>query len=485
MPSEAMRHLLFPVLLAPLCLHAADWKAPPVPADTSVFSEQNPKNGFPNEIKIHPIQTELPETPTVIQNTRENIPLLETLITHAALNKNAKELQELLDFYRTIPDTDPILIDYAQGVLLHIQGNRAAAIESHRKLSERYPDMKHIRMNLATMQLEDKRYGDARQQLQLLAQSEDHDIRNFSNILLKQIDRTTKWKYDGYLEYDHNRNVNNASEQDYIEINGKRLAKSQNSMPKQAEGFRYGFSASKLFPLKGNHALSAGSSIGGKYYWDNHDYDQHNLYLSGSYIYQNRDWSFRTTPSISQSWLGGSRYNRSTGISQSVSRQLTPNWRMQLSGSVRKTRYSKEDYRDFDNTTFSVSPILAYSDKRYSIYGGIGFSRNHAEKESLSSDTARAYAGFSKVLGDTWQLAGNVSFSREHYDRAPELRITPYPFRRKDKTVNADLSLWRTTWQYKGFAPKLNVSYFRILSNMPAFYSRENRRAYISIEKMF
>lgn len=477
-----MRYLPIWVLLTPLCLQAAGIDTPPVPVDTSPVK---------HDFIVQPTQEETPTayTPTIAQTdigqTGGNIALVEKLITLAVIHKNPQQLEKLLNTYHSYPSADPILTDYAQSALLYMQGRLAESIDIQQTLSDQHPDLPHVRMNLATIQFEDKRYRDAAQQLQILKQSKNEQIRQFANTMLQQIDKITEWKPNGYLEYDRNRNVNNASIQDYIEINGKRLPKSQGSMPKHAEGFRYGLSASLLYPLQSNHALTVLSGINGRYYWDNHEYDQQNIHFSGGYLYQNKDWSLKTAPSFTQSWMDSSRYNHSVGMSQNISYRLAQKWRIQFSASLRKTRYNDQEYRDFDNRTLSLSPTLIYWNSNYNIYGGVSYARGKAQKASLSSDTVRLYAGFGKSWRNGWNLSADASLSHELYKQTPDLGITPYPFRRNDKTVNLDISVWQSKWQYRGFVPRLNFSDYRIISNMPAFYSRKTRKVYFSLEKMF
>ncbi|MDK4533500.1 surface lipoprotein assembly modifier [Kingella kingae] len=483
-----MRHLAILTLLAPTYLLANTFDAPQVPIETrDLITRPAPISATESPDVQAALPTSAPVKNITLneQDLLRNRPLLEELIGQAIKTKDAAFLQDLLSLYQKHPERDLILQDYAQSALLYLHGKLSQAIDLQQNLVEQHPDLPYMRMNLATMQLEDKRFADAEQQFEHLAQqTEQPALRAIANAHLKSLAHMQQWQFDGQLEYDRNNNVNNASAEREIVINGARLQKSEQSLPKSAEGLRYGVSVSRFVPLAGNHALSFSGSVNGRHYWDNHEYSQHNVYISGSYIYQNKNWTFRTTPFALQSWLGGARYTQSWGASQSAAYQFLPAWRVQLSVSGRKMRYHDADLRDFDSRYVSLTPVLVYSRPTFGVHFGVTVGKNQARKESLSSKSWQVFGGVSKQF-NYFGASASLSYGKERYNQAPKLRVTPYPFRRDDKIIQTDVAIWNPKWHYWGLMPKLNFSRYQIVSNMPAFYSRKSQRVYLSVEKRF
>lgn len=487
-----MRHFISVIACFPAMLAAATFDAPTVPLENDAPAMP------PIHLTPHAPQTD--DKPSAEVEADINVPslneqdllanptLLESLITQAIQNKNAAFLADLLTVYQRLPETqmDATLLDYAQSALLHMQGKTAQAIALQEKLLHQNPDAAYIRMNTAMMQLEDKRYGDAMENLQILAnQSDKPELQHIATQHLQHLKPLTEWQFGGHLQYDQNNNVNNASSERGVTINGVYWQKNADSLPKTAHGLRYGLSASRLWLLSGNHALLTSASVNGRHYWDRSEYSRHSIQTSVGHLYQNKNWLFRTTPTVSHTWLGGERYAHDVGISHSITYRINPNWRVQLSPSIRRTHYHAESNRDFNSINTAIAPTVYYDNQHFHTYFGLYYARNRAAKESLSSHAWQMRGGVSHTWPSLVGISLDGAYGQERYDRAPELRITPYPFRRHDRTWQVNVSVWRPSWQYRGFMPKLNFSQQNIISNMPAFYSRQHRQLFLNVEKVF
>lgn len=485
-----MRRVLAIIALCPMMLPAATFDAPTVPLQNDAPTHD--LSPFPHPPTAH-VQTTTAQAQTAAPTLNEqdllaNPALLESLINQAIRHKNAALLADLLTVYRRLPEAqaDATLLDYAQSALLHMQGQYSQAIAIQEKLLQQNPDALYIRMNTALLQLENKRYGDAMDNFRILAQQTDKpELQHIATQYLQQWQPLTEWQFGGHLQYDRDNNVNNASDERGVVINGVYWQKNADSLPKTANGVRYGLSASRLWLLSGNHALQTSASLNGRHYWDRHEYSRHTVHASIAHLYQTPSWLFRTAPFAAHSWLGGERYTRDIGLTHTTAYHITPNWRIQISPSLRRTTYHAATNRDFNNTTISIAPMLLYRQANFQAHFGLNFARSRAAKASLSSHSWQVRGGISKTWSSLFGVSLDMTYGQEQYDRAPELRITPYPFARRDRTWQIDVALWRPNWQYRGFVPKLNWSSQRIISNMPAFYSRQNQQLYLSVEKLF
>ncbi len=91
---------------------------------------------------------------------------LEESINFAIVNKDWQMLENLLAQYRLTPNFDQTLYDYGLGALYRHQGRQKEAIALYQQLLERQPNLHYPRFDLAMMLYEDKRYTEAKIQLE-------------------------------------------------------------------------------------------------------------------------------------------------------------------------------------------------------------------------------------------------------------------------------------------------------------------------------
>ena len=75
----------------------------------------------------------------------------------------------------------------------------------------------------------------------------------------------------------------------------------------------------------------------------------------------------------------------------------------------------------------------------------------------------------------------NLRYGQRRFDE-PNLF---FPVKRRDKEYQANIALWHRGLHLRGITPKLNFQYQKIDSNIPQFYSRQNKQWFITLEKTF
>ena len=87
-----------------------------------------------------------------------------------------------------------------------------------------------------------------------------------------------------------------------------------------------------------------------------------------------------------------------------------------------------------------------------------------------------------KQFEDGIGLRANASYIRREFKAPAEL---VYRFTRRDHEYQTGVALWHRKISWRGFTPQLNFRYINIDSNMPAFYSRNSKEWFMSVEKTF
>lgn len=106
------------------------------------------------------------------------------------------------------------------------QGKIKPAIALYRGILARRPDLLYVRLNLAAMLYQDRQFEAAADQFRKIAADDalDTPARSAVNQYLAVIQKQQKWRYDVGLNYEHTDNVNNASSDRFIWVNGNVLA---------------------------------------------------------------------------------------------------------------------------------------------------------------------------------------------------------------------------------------------------------------------
>ena len=93
--------------------------------------------------------------------------------------------------------------------------------------------------------------------------------------------------------------------------------------------------------------------------------------------------------------------------------------------------------------------------------------------------------GFRLGWGQEWKwgLSTRLQFGIEHRNfKEKNLFFNKV---RKDKEYNSVFTIWNREWHLWGITPKLNFSWMRVDSNIPALYSYDKNRVFLNFEKTF
>ncbi len=445
-----------------------------IPPTQTVFFEKDPQ-----------VQPDLLlNQPTI--NTSTPAPVaegssLEEKINFAIINKEWQGLEKLLSQYRTTANFDPTLYDYGLGALYRHQGRQKEAIALYRQILERQPNLHYPRFDLAMMLYEDKRYAEAKIQLETAKPYLAPPLQALIDQVLNNIKRSQEWQPNLNLNYESTNNVNQASDLRELILGEAIFVRSDDSLPQDAHGIRYNVGASKERNITGNHYIYTNAELGGVNYWDNQDYSEVTLQSNLGYRYKDIRQSLGFIVGINQNILGNSRYNQNYAVTVEYNRQLAKKW--QISGNVShlQKRYQDDDLANFyDSHANSAAWILLYQPQpKWLVYGGTDFTRDDLNDQAESSDRRGIRAGMA-FSGNQVNIRSSIRYAQRDFLADNFL----YGKERKDDEYQFSTSVGHKRLNWKGFVPKLNYAYQKIDSNLP-LYERSNSTIFFEIDRNF
>ncbi|MCS4533984.1 surface lipoprotein assembly modifier [Neisseria montereyensis] len=415
---------------------------------------------------------------------RQNPELTAKLIERALHSQNWALLADLLPLYRSLPQYDEILYDYANGALLRSQKKHREAIAAYRRIIAEDPSLSYVRLDLAGMLYENKQYQASKDQFERVkADDITEEARMMADIYLLRIQKQQGWVVNAGVQYERNDNVNNASSIRYIDTSLGRLERNEDSLPKKANGLKYDFSAERDWNIKGNHYLTTEVVFDGVQYWDNNDYSEQSIHLGAGYKNQNIQQWTSVTPFVGYHRLGGEAYSRNFGVNTQHGRWLNDNWQVVGAFTHLQRRYAQSYLSErYDGHLNNLSVTAAWLPQAgLMIYGGADYGRERAAESQESSKRKGLRTGVLKEWSNGLSTRVNLRYAHRNFDAPNQFFGTV----RRDKEYQANFAIWHRSIHLYGITPKLNFQYLKVKSNIPAFYSRQNKQWFITLEKTF
>ncbi|MDO5058632.1 MAG: surface lipoprotein assembly modifier [Neisseria sp.] len=425
-----------------------------------------------------------PQTPLTLADVKAKPELSEMLLNQALAAQDFAAVAELLPVYRSLPERDETLVDFAQGALWRAQGEHKKAIALYRKILAEKPDLPTVRLDLAAMLFEDKQTRDA------VETFEEAKAAGLPEEVLPRIDEylaaaemRDQWDFSARANYVRDDNINNASSQEVFtipQLGSLPLTKNPESLPQSGRGVEYGASAQKDWNVGGNHYLTAGAALDGITYWDNHDFDDATLNVNAGYRNKSLKGEWSLVPFWEWRRYGGEKYYSRSGFDADYASWVSPRWRLSLGGGLGWKNYA--NHTDGRDARANMGATYLFGANTY-FFGGVNYGRDkmHA-RPGASSKRRGVYLGWGQQW--PWDFGSRLSVNRynEYYDG------THYIYRdmrRKDKVTAGTLSLWNNKLSYWGITPKLNYRITDVDSNIDAFHSYRKQKLFISLDKAF
>lgn len=215
----------------------------------------------------------------------------------------------------------------------------------------------------------------------------------------------------------------------------------------------------------------------GKYYWDNKKYNDHSTRLTLSGIYRTADHETTLSPHFIYRTFGQKKYSTGIGMQTNHHRSINPLWQTNIQLQLIQLKHPNRPHLDGTDTTLSNTWIRRFYNQPHNyVYGGVDISHDTAKDDSDVS----WQVGLRFGIQETWRgFFANINggIAQRQYQGADIFQI-----KRKDKIYHGEVSLWKDTWRWKSFVPKLTLSYERHDSNH-FMYDKEGTQVFIQIHQ--
>lgn len=295
------------------------------------------------------------------------------------------------------------------------------------------------------------------------------------------IKQRQQWDIKLGVSYLRENNVNNASSQPYIDIGGRRFEKQKGALPQKANGIKYVLALSKAINVVNNHYIYTENHLSGRFFWDNHSFDDltNRLYLG--YQYQNHRSRLAFLPFYEQRWYANARYHNNIGGRLELSYRFGSTWQVSLAAEGGHLHYRFPNQSDNGNQwLYSATLIYPFSPLHYVYVGGDYINENSGNKQHASKRKIMR-VGWRKEWWGGFSSLVQVSLSQRVFAQpSPVFNLV-----RKDIERNITLSIWNKNWHIESVIPKLTFYHSRLKSNLAQLYSATRNQIYLNFDWEF
>lgn len=407
--------------------------------------------------------------------------LLASILDKAVEGQAWGVVAHLLPMYAQVQARDETLLRYAQARLAHAQGDYPRAIATYRQILNASAELTPVRMYLAQALFENQENEAATFQLEKVqADNPPEPVLKMVAQYLSAIRQRSGWRVNGYVNYVSDDNVNNASSDRMISINGQptRLQLSEASLPKSGQGLSYGANVARDFYISDQHAVTTSVNLNGKSYWNRHDYDDIFARVNVGYQWQSARKVFALVPFYQKRWFAGKNYSDTYGVRLNSSYLIAPNWQVGGAYEYGQNRYDERGFLDGAYHFVSLSSNYTLNAKTQ-VFAGVDVTDDQTQDASDSSLRVGYRVGMVRELPLNLSAQVQLGVANKLFDA-----VSFFGVRRDEREYNGTLTLWNRGWYWYGVMPKLNFEYTRTRSNI-SMYSFQKNRIYLSLDRRF
>lgn len=403
--------------------------------------------------------------------------LLYRALSSSVLLRDVEGVRLLLPVYQKLPQPhDELLIKLSQAMIARADGQAGDAVEWYQQALRIQPNMPLIRLNLAQSLYEDHQNREAEKAFEAIQAEPDlpENVKELTDSYLKILKKRRKWRVYASANYTRDNNVNNAPKE--------RVLKTRNGAwhlpePESAQGFAYRAGIGKDTPVYRNYVFRTNVDLWGKFYWDNHDFDDLTTRASAGVAFQNARSEMAVLPYYDRRWYGGKKYSTEKGVRAEYSRWLSSNHQALFAGEVGREVYDKRKF--LNGRTSNLSATWLYVPKSSNYFTlGVDVSRKSAQDRSDAYRRQAVRASWSQSWGQTgFTTLLTANYGQREYDARDFFNIV-----RKDKEYVATASIWHKKIQMWGITPRIVGVYVRNDSNH-ILYDYRKAYAFIQLSK--
>ena len=396
--------------------------------------------------------------------------------------------QALLSQYLELPDRDPLLVHYAQGVLARTNGHLVRAEDEFRALLRLQSGFLPGRLELARVLFESAQEPEARR-----AFSEIHaylenagpgaaGVRKTIDFYLQALDHRQAWTGAVSLGWRWSDNINRSSASRTCLIRGgPGICFIERALPPQikASGPELEASLQRRVPLAGHHALYARLQAYGSWNRNHSDYNDASVSALAGYSYRDAGRQITVAPEYTLYTWGGRTLYETWGLSASWRYSPASHSLVKLDADYKLMRYRQQAYaRHFDGPVRSLSGTYFRSvGAGWTLFGGLDVESSQARADVQRYLLYGARLGASVAANGFTSSAVVSTRQRRHGAYSPLLEA-----RRRDNEQTYTLLLAANRWTLAGFTPSLTLRHSKVRSNVGWLHSYDRNEIGLKME---
>ncbi|AOV96822.1 hypothetical protein A9798_07515 [Edwardsiella hoshinae] len=397
----------------------------------------------------------------------------------AVMKSDAAAVKILLPLYQAQAGYDPTLATWGKAILAKEDGNYRDAIRYYRRIIAKEPQLNIARLQLAIALFQNKDRASALLQFnKLRANSNGERVNEIVDSYIKAIQRKDSWSFNVGVNYINESNINNAPG-DKVKIGQWQAEKRQSG-----QGFSYYLSGSKTWSLPEGVFSEIRTLTYGKYFTNNHRYDQATARLSLGLGLRDIDASLLLLPFIEREWASDNQApslaseGTSPGLRIESKYRLSPRWKIDVEAEKSHTTNKRRTQRDSKNHLLSATLYYFPSPEQFWFLGG-DYQRENVARKSLAFQKIKWRGGWGNEWPGGISSIMQINYANKFYDSADFFGI-----QQRNKEYGALITLWHRDIYYFGITPKINLSYFKSDSNHP-FYEYDKKMVFLTFSKFF
>lgn len=407
-------------------------------------------------------------------------------------NKQWTAAAHFLAEYLTLPDRDPMLVHYAQGVLSRVRGRYHHAEREFRALLRLQSDFLPGRLELARVLFEDQQDLEAAELFAAIADALDESdpktagVRQTVDTFRQALADRRAWTGTFALGPGWSDNVNRTSaSRTCLWADDQGHCFIERNLPDAivATDYEYEGSLAKRLPVHGSHGIYLRSLVFGQSYRDYSDYNELTSVTQVGYSYRSARHSIALAPSFDHYALGNSTLYGAWGVHGEWSYTLSSRSMLKLEGDWKDLRYQREDYAlGYDGPSSSADLTYYRSlSPRWTVFGGVDVVESDTPYEVSSYLQMGVRGGASLQWTDGF--TGTLFVSYRHRDYAAYSALLEA--QRRDDEQNYTVILNAQRWKFFGMTPGFTLRHNRVKSNIDWLYTYDKNAIGLKLERQF
>ena len=384
-------------------------------------------------------------------------------------------------------DTSALRYTAAQALLAG--GHLAQAAQLLGPLAEERPDLHHARLDYAAVLFDLGRDDEADAVFRQVRRAEGlpKATKRAVEGFLAHLRARQRWRLDFDTGLWRDDNVNNAPERDTVAIpafGGLRFTLDQKPVrawvARAGARLRWREALNERLSLETDASLARNTALRASA----HNRSWAGL-STGPRLHYMLDVGGRPRPGlfsaslgVERRWRGGEGYAKGLWAGLGLEQAVARDWRLGAFPRVWTTRYDRaRDAKPWGRS------LALYASRRTGpgwLTAGAKAARETAEARALRWRSREASLRYTADVGQDWRVEARTALVRTRFDAEEWLFRT----RRRDRTVEAGVTLSHRALAWEGYLPELILDWSRTRSTIP-LYDRETRTLRVGVRRLF